>query len=292
MNLVVADAVNLGEEEMETFLQRLDPTIFGGERPMRKAVQAIWDSLEHVAELGSLIQPGAEVERALSQPLDETAVQLSFAGSDHSEILEITERLHGDSVENARDYLLVTLQEFAVQNGDGDVSQRLFAKETVKGLKLLGMLNNQFDSLVMNPPYGSPERSVEKRVRERYEASSGSMYAAFAERAYSVARSGYIGALTSNSFLKIKDFTDLRRDMIDIRTLCTAIDCWAALSLRLRLGCSTLFVCVAANAFSSTVEISSQAASSKRFTTISSIEKPLLKLSMSSFHSTPFHAFA
>lgn len=218
MNLVVADAVNLGEEEMETFLQRLDPTIFGGEGPMRKAVQAIWDSLEHVAELGSLIQPGEEVERALSQPLDETAVQLSFAGGDRdadSEVMEITERLDADSIENARDYLLMMLQEFAAENGEADVTQRLFAKETEKGLRLIGLMGEDYDAVVMNPPYGYECVPTRAFVKERYPHSKNDISTCCLERACSLTCSGsYIAGILPRSYMFISRQSSFRTEVV------------------------------------------------------------------------------
>jgi len=215
MNLVCADAVNLGPEEMEDFLERLEPQKFGGEQPMRRAVEAVWSSLEHVAELGSLIQPGEEVERALSEPVQ---WELKFYSPEQAKLGEgpewgeMQQELSARDRVSARDYLIDKLQEFAAANGDDDIMQRLFAKETEKGLALLTVLGQKHDAVVTNPPYGEFTQGTKAWAQTAYGAAGKDIYTAFIDAALSrLTGEGYSGQLTPKTFMFQSKFKAYRR---------------------------------------------------------------------------------
>ena len=220
MNLVIADAVNLGPEERDKFIDRLDPEAFGGEVPMRRAVDAIWRSLEHVAELGSLIQPGEEVERALSQPVT-TRMRLyspdQLRLGDGPEWGAVQWELTAAQRATAGEYLVLKLQEFAAQNGGTDINQRLFAQETEKGIRLLDALRTRYDAVVMNPPYGDPATPAERTLRRLQSDFWREMAAAFVSRCLGILpmTGGYIGCLMPDSFLTKKAQRHMRRRLVE-----------------------------------------------------------------------------
>ncbi len=218
MNLVCADSVDLGEEQREKLLERLEPDVFGGPVPMRRAVEALWENLEHAGELGSLLQVDDSVERALSQVatwrmkfVDERQMVLG----DEPEWGALQTKLTAEERTTARDYLLNELQSLAAGKGNGDVMAQLFAQETEKGLRLLAMLGRKYDAVVMNPPYGAFSLETRDISKELYPCGSVDIYAAFLERACSLAvHNGCVGMLTQRNFMFLSTFSDLRQDII------------------------------------------------------------------------------
>jgi len=73
------------------------------------------------------------------------------------------------------------------------------------------VLSRRYDVVVMNPPYGSFVPKVKDFINEAYKLTKNNIYAAFIDRATQlIAPEGYIGALVSNTFINLEDFTKLR----------------------------------------------------------------------------------
>ena len=82
-------------------------------------------------------------------------------------------------------------------------AQRLFAEDTVRGLRLLEVLSQAFDVVVMNPPYGALRLPESERIQsnQTYPRTNPDIYAAFIERATQLIEpEGYVGALVSSTF--------------------------------------------------------------------------------------------
>ncbi len=228
MNLVCANAVNLGETEMEEFLQSLDPAVFGGTEPLRRAVKAIWTGLQHVAELGSLIQVGEEVERTLSAPVSGRGQTIAHGNLSFDENwgklqLSLTE----EEKATAREHLENALTEYIRKNtASDDISRRLFAQETGKAIGLLDFLRQKYDAIVMNPPFGSPIAETKSILTTSYVNSSGNIYSYFIEAGLGrIARTGYIGSVSSNAYLTQASFSDFRQFLIEKLPPVAVLDC-------------------------------------------------------------------
>lgn len=231
MNLVCADAVNLGEEQREEFIRSLDPAVFGSVEPLRPAIRAIWQNLQHVAELGSLVQVGEEVERALAAP---TVVRrrLAAPGQPTLEGGEEWGKAQPSLSEEERSTVRAKLEEALADyarshTGAEDINQRLFAQETGKAVHLLDLLRQRYDVVVMNPPYGDPTEDA-KAILKRHNADNWvDNYSVFTERAVSLVhpQRGYVGALTSRTFLYLSSFSYLRTQlMLGRSTILTLAD--------------------------------------------------------------------
>ena len=216
-NLVVANAVNLGEERLRILIDRLGPRL-GSAELQERLFKTVWENLQYVGELGSLIQVREGVTRVLHDWVEQQAkkqgiTQLlwpqqgrqlelgtirSDAARQQAHQMELQRRLLEEEATQLRRELLTGVEAAAAEVGT-DPTQRLFAEDTARGLKLLGVLSRRYDVVVMNPPYGAFVPKTRDFVKTAYPLTSNDLYAAFIDRGTQlVEQEGYIGALVAH----------------------------------------------------------------------------------------------
>ena len=232
-NLVVANAVDLGEDRLRGLVERLGSRT-GSPALRARLFETLWDNLRHVGELGSLVQVREGVTRVLDdwveaeahargitrilQPADEQQLELgdllTEAARAHAEQLELERTALEEEAANLRRELLAAV-EAAAAGLAGDPADRLFAEDTARGLKLVQILSRRYDIAVMNPPYGAFVPRVRDFVKAAYPLTSNDIYAAFIDRACQLTEpEGYVGALVSSTFTKLKSFEKLRTEIL------------------------------------------------------------------------------
>lgn len=92
------------------------------------------------------------------------------------------------------------LVEFA-QAANATYQGRLFAQDALDGLRLIHLVREHFDVVVMNPPFGAPTESTYEYIRNDYSGFHNDIYASFVARACELSPSGYVGCISSRSFL-------------------------------------------------------------------------------------------
>ncbi|MBK8482428.1 MAG: hypothetical protein IPL40_14895 [Proteobacteria bacterium] len=211
MNLVAADAVSLGEEELTKFLERAngrlgDPTL------RRQLIGAIWQNLQHVNQLGSLVQVGEDLAAATSNWVEKSTQTKRGGTAQMSLIRPLVEA----QAAGLKDALVSALHAYAAENRSDDVVQRLFAEDTARGFELLDVLSARYDSVVMNPPYGEfIAGSSKKFVDAAYPLTRNDIYAAFIDRGTQLLRpTGYLGALVPRTFVTNVTFEKLRTHVL------------------------------------------------------------------------------
>ncbi len=109
--------------------------------------------------------------------------------------------------------IYAALRDYAEQaeNGGG-FQRRLFAEDAARGFPFIDVCRKRYDLVVMNPPYGLATSSSDAWVRENYEDTCNDLYGSFSERAFdlTVANRGYVGAITSKTFLYSKRLREFR----------------------------------------------------------------------------------
>ena len=231
-NLVVANAVNIGEEQLRSLVGRLGDRL--GSRSLQEALfKTIWENLQNVGELGSLIQVRESVTRVLDEWVDRQAKArgitrvrapkdtgqlvletiVTEVEQDQRKQMELERRLLEEEAEQIRQELLTGLEDAA--RSEADPAQRLFAEDTARGLKLLEILSKHYDVVVMNPPYGSFVPKVKEFINSAYKLTKNNIYSVFVDRATQLVRAeGYVGALVSSTFVNLKDFEKLRTEIL------------------------------------------------------------------------------
>ncbi len=249
-NLVVANAVDLGEDRLEALVSRVGARL-GSSKIQTRLFKTIWDNLQYVGELGSLIQVREGVKRLLDEWVEEQArakgvsrvlaskekpqldlgTILTDADRKRARQMELERRLLEEEAEQLRIELLEGVEAAASEDGT-DPTQHLFAEDTARGLKLLELLSRRYDVVVMNPPYGKFVPRVKEFVKAVYPVTSNDIYAAFIDRAIQLLEhGGYVGALVPSTFKANARFLLFRTEVLLRRS---------PLTLMLELGKSIL----------------------------------------------------
>jgi hypothetical protein len=206
MNLVAADAVSLGEEELTKFLQRANGRM-GDPALRRQLISAIWRNLQHVAQLGSLVQVSEDLATAANDWVEKIAHSKRAGTAQMSLIRPLMEA----QAAGLKEALLSALHAYAAENRSDDALQRLFAEDTASGFELLDVLSARYDAVVMNPPYGEFIPAVKKFIDAAYPLTKNDIYAAFIDRGTQLLRpTGYLGAIVSRTFVNLSSFEKLR----------------------------------------------------------------------------------
>ena len=232
-NLVVANAVDLGADRLRALVERLGGGA-GSSALRARLFETLWDNLRHVGELGSLVQVHEGVTRVLDDCIDAEARArgitrvLRPANEEQLDLGDLrTEaaRAHAEQRERERMALeeeaarlgreLLAAVEAAAASVADEPADRLFAEDTARGLKLVQILSHRYDIAVMNPPYGAVVPRVRDFVKAAYPLTSNDIYAAFLDRACQFTQpEGYVGALVSSTFTRLKSFAKLRTEIL------------------------------------------------------------------------------
>ena len=216
--------------------------------------KTVWENLQYVGELGSLIQVREGVTRVLHDWVEQQAKQRgitrlllpqlerqldlgtirSDAVRQQAHQMELQRRLlEEDAAQVRRDFLSGV--EAAAARLEPIQSQRLFAEDTARGLKLLEVLSRHYDVVVMNPPYGSFVPQVRDSVRAAYPLTDNDIYATFIDRATQLVEpEGYVGALVSATFVNLKTFEKLRTKSSSNVTRSWSCSTWGLASSMMR----------------------------------------------------------
>jgi hypothetical protein len=230
-NLVVANAVDLGEETLQRLVERAGKDL-GSHQIRQRLFTTIWDNLRQVGELGSLVQVREGVAQVMNDWVEARAREKGLtkfaaprAGQGTFELVErldrerakqlqLERRILRDEASRLESELIAALEEEAARVTD-DPSDRLFAEDTARGLKLLQMLSRRYDVVVMNPPYGACVPAVKDFVRASYPLTYNDIYATFIDRATQLVEpEGYVGALVSRTFVTNTMHERLRTEIL------------------------------------------------------------------------------
>lgn len=242
-NLVVAHAVQIDEAQLRALVERAGSGL--GEPKLReKLFAALWGNLRYVGELGGLVQVQEGVTRVLDEWVDAQAkekgltkllkteekvkAQLQLPGvateavSERAGQMELQRSLLEEEALRIRQELLAGLERVASATSS-DPRQRLFAEDTARGLRLLELLGQYYDAILMNPPYGSftklenaaDDKKFKAELKAMYPCGYQDIYAAFIERATQIIEpEGYIGALVSSTFKTHVSHAKFRTDIL------------------------------------------------------------------------------
>lgn len=196
MNLVSADAIMLDSAILEEFLQE-----FKDDETAQELIKTIWQGLENVRELGSLLKVEEQIDEVIKRQKDK---RLDFFGEGNGKGWEQWKR---DLLAALKRYYEKAAQTF-------DINKQMFASEACKGVQLLDLLEQRYDVVATNPPYMSNKNmgtNLSNGLKLFYKNNSD-LYAAFIERNLQLlSLSGYIGMITQQSFMFINTFEKLRK---------------------------------------------------------------------------------
>jgi len=230
MNLVCADARITDGRVRKVFLDR-----FADDPELQRIFAKIFEDLECTYEIGSLLKVREPFEKLLERRKGEGGVQavlspriegqttMSRSGKIEGQTklsMKTTEIEESASIimvpkEVTLEHMFGALREFEREAMEKrDMGTLLFATEAEKSVGLLGLLTQSYDIVLMNPPYGDVPAKTKSYLRVHYPRTHLDYYASFIEQTIALCSSnGYIGMLTSSTFLLLRSFTRLRDEI-------------------------------------------------------------------------------
>ena len=94
-------------------------------------------------------------------------------------------------------------------------SRRLFAEESIRGFQFIEVLQNRFDVVLMNPPFGAASLPSKEYIDKTYPRTKNDVYAAFVERMLQLLNDkGFIGIISSRTGFFLSSFTKWREEIL------------------------------------------------------------------------------
>lgn len=217
-NIACAEPMPGEYDMLGEFLRDLKPAVLG------KIVTRIWDRMKLAGEAGSLLKIEREIREEIRQTREmlkkaPQAVQLTLFGPEQHPVQQI---LRFDEVtdeafwEQAEQRVIEALQHYAQQAGNGQgITRMLFSHDATQGLAFVRLLQEPFDVVLMNPPFGAPSLGSKEYITASYPRTKNDLYAAFVERGLELLRpGGMLGAITSRTGFFLKSFQQWREEIL------------------------------------------------------------------------------
>lgn len=92
---------------------------------------------------------------------------------------------------------------------------RLFAEDALQGLRMIDHCRENFDVVVMNPPFGALSAGTKAQLGKAYPCSKNDLLAIFVERGLEMLRpNGLIGAITSRTCFFLSSYRKWREEVV------------------------------------------------------------------------------
>lgn len=205
MNLVSADAIMQDKEILEEFLQE-----FQDDKTAQKLIRTIWEGLENVRELGSLLKIEEQIDALIEQKKDK---RLDFY---EDATKKNWDQWKQDILTSIKRYYEKASQSF-------DLNRQMFANEAYKGVQILDLLEQKYDVVATNPPYmgnGNMSQKMRSYLKNNFQDSYSDLYAAFITRSLELVRTnGFISMISQQTFMFIRSYQKLRYSILSNSTI-------------------------------------------------------------------------
>jgi len=198
---LVATNIRLSKDKdhLEYFLKKHPE-----DRPLRVALESIFEGLTNVHELGSLVQIKEPVEEELLYIKNKLGAQRMLFGPATDE-----------EMESWRQDIVTRLKEhFDAEAVSAVIAQSFFSRSAGKGLVLFDLLSRRYDVVAANPPYmriGNTGDNVGRYLKSHYPLAKYDLYASFIMRCLELSNyDGYVAMITQQSWMYLRSFSRLR----------------------------------------------------------------------------------
>ena len=214
-------ALNLcqGRALLEEFVTKLQPPILG------QLVRVVFDRMQLAEEAGSLLRIGADIADAVAEakkqwPTRPKAEQLVLWPEDKRpqaeqlSLFDVSGITDKEFWHQAQARVLDLLQTYARHAANGTGLQRqLFADDAARGFAFFDLCRQQFDVVLMNPPFGGGSKPSKVYVEKVYPRTKNDVYAAFVEWGLQLLYAGgMLGAITSRTgFFLLRSRSGVRK---------------------------------------------------------------------------------
>jgi hypothetical protein len=239
-NIVYAEPMPGEKELLREFVEREFPAAERGE--CLKLLNAIFDKMQLAGEAGSLLKIEEEIRSAIEDARDAwqklaTKPQELFTTTELNQLstgpeltgLELAvsslttapRHLTTEFWARLEERIYAALRDYAEQaeNGGG-FQRRLFAEDAARGFAFIDVCRKRYDVVMMNPPFGDCSPAIKTYLNKVYRDNAVELYCAFADRGFNLLHSaGFIGCITSSSFVLYNEFSGYRELLLQQQCL-------------------------------------------------------------------------
>jgi hypothetical protein len=219
IHIVCAEPMPGEYDLLGEFARDLKPAVLGN------LLREIWEKMKLAGEAGSLLKIEQEIRDAVRKARETLAslppgVQLTLFGPEPPQqlALHLDPRDLNDEAfwADAEARVVEALRTFSQRARDGQqVSRRLFADDAIEGIAFIDLLQQPFDVMLMNPPFGAASIGSKEYIAQAYPRTKNDLYAAFVERGLELLRpGGYLGAITSRTGFFLTSFQKWREEIL------------------------------------------------------------------------------
>jgi len=112
--------------------------------------------------------------------------------------------------------IYAALRDYAEQaEGSDGLRRRLFAEDAARGFAFIDLCRQQYDAIVMNPPFGAGASAAKGYLESRFPRSKQDLLACFVEQGLARQPSGgLLGAITSRTGFFLGSFRRWREEVV------------------------------------------------------------------------------
>lgn len=191
---------------------------------LAKLVRTVWQEMELAGEAGSLLKIEETLRDAISSARKEAEEKsplfrvLEYGVNDtpNEQFVQLVDGEDQGFFNRAEGLVLVALQEYAEKShNEMGYTKRLFAEDAVQGFSFIDISRIKFDVVLMNPPFGECSPFLKEYALHNYPDSVYDLYCLFIERDLQMLNNnGYIGCITSSSFILYTDYSRFREQLL------------------------------------------------------------------------------
>lgn len=217
-HFICAEPMPGNQKLFEDFVSTLKPALLGD------LVRNVWEKMKLAGEAGSLLQIEQELRAAIQEakrkwegPLKPVQVPLFGKSEPRQLSLSLSEIKDEDFFKEAEEKVFSALRDYAekVKAENHGYSRRLFAEESIRGFQFVEVLQNRFDVVLMNPPFGAASLPSRGYIDKTYPRTKNDVYAAFVERILQLLHDkGFIGIISSRTGFFLSSFTKWREEIL------------------------------------------------------------------------------
>lgn len=216
-NIVIAEPMPGEPELLKEFTATLNPPLLG------KLVGAAFEKMKLAGEAGSLLKIEEEIRDSITEARKQWGkspehIQMNLFGSQpaRQEKLDFSGITDDEFWHQAEDRIYEALHRYVARMRNGHTfNRRLFAEDTERGFAFIDLCRKRYDVVLMNPPFGEPSSDTKQTLRVAYHRQPEDLYCWFVERATQIAAGGFVGVISSDSFLRYTDYATYREYLAD-----------------------------------------------------------------------------
>jgi hypothetical protein len=215
-HIVVAEPMPGETELLKEFVATLHPPA------LASLVKAVFHKMELASEAGSLLKIEQEIrdaiEAAREQWEEETkalfreAIRKRNVREESFDVSATEESFWRQAETRVLDALREYAERFTNHRG---YLRKLFAEDAARGFAFIDVCRNQYDVVLMNPPFGEASKPSKAYIEKAYPRTKNDLYAAFVERGLEwLVPHGRLGAITSRTGFFLSSFRKWREEIL------------------------------------------------------------------------------